>query len=143
MLKPYCRKVCYYETDQMGIVHHSNYARWFEEARLDFMEQVGLNYDKMEQGGIMIPVLSCRCTHKKPVRFPQEFTIVAELKSFNGLRFSVGYEIYIPEQRAPVAIGETEHCFANDKMQPTRIQKKYPELYHRMQALLVNEKTEK
>ena len=44
----YQRKVQYYETDQMGIVHHSNYIRWFEEARIDLMEQMGLGYEKME-----------------------------------------------------------------------------------------------
>lgn len=136
MLRPYSRKVCYYETDQMGIVHHSNYARWFEEARLDFMDQVGLNYHKMEEEGIIIPVLSCTCRHKKPVRFPQEFTIVAALKSFNGLRFSVEYKIFVAESKLPVALGETEHCFVNADLHPKRIDKKYPEVFKRMKGLL-------
>lgn len=43
--KPYQHKVQYYETDQMGIVHHSNYIRWFEEARTDYMEKMGMGYD--------------------------------------------------------------------------------------------------
>jgi len=138
LLKPYSRKVCYYETDQMGIVHHSNYARWFEEARLDYLEQAGINYHRMEQEGVIIPVLSCSCTHKKPVRFPQEFTVIAALEAFNGLRFRVTYKIYVAESKSPVAVGESEHCFVNSKMQPTRIQKKYPELYQRMKALLTS-----
>ena len=56
-LKPYCRKINYYETDQMQVVHHSNYARYLEEARLDLMEQAGLPYDRLEELGIIIPVL--------------------------------------------------------------------------------------
>ena len=52
-MKPYKHKVQYYETDQMGIVHHSNYIRWFEEARTDYMEQMGLGYDQMEEKGIL------------------------------------------------------------------------------------------
>lgn len=142
MPEPYKRKVCYYETDQMGIVHHSNYARWFEEARLDYLEQVGLDYHRMEQEGVASPVLACSCRHNKPVRFPQEFTIVATLKEFNGVRFRVGYVIYVPESKAPVAFGETEHCFVNAQMHPTRIQKKYPEIFKGMKELLPLEKVE-
>ena len=51
------RKANYYETDQMGIVHHSNYIRWFEEARLEMLRAMGLPYKKMEDNGILIPVL--------------------------------------------------------------------------------------
>ena len=54
--RAYSHKVQYYETDQMGIVHHSNYIRWFEEARTDLMEQMGLGYDEMEARGILSPV---------------------------------------------------------------------------------------
>ena len=53
----YEHRVSYYETDQMGIVHHSNYIRWFEDARVDFLEKVGFSYAKMEEIGIMIVVL--------------------------------------------------------------------------------------
>ena len=48
MIKPYQHLAKYYETDQMGIIHHSNYIRWFEEARIDYMNQIGLTYKKME-----------------------------------------------------------------------------------------------
>ena len=51
-------KVQYYETDQMGVVHHSNYIRWFEEARAEWMEAVGLPYAQLEAEGIASPVLS-------------------------------------------------------------------------------------
>ena len=52
--KAYQHKVQYYETDQMGIVHHSNYIRWFEEARTDYMERLGIGYEKMEEQGTVI-----------------------------------------------------------------------------------------
>ena len=57
-VKPYEHHVKYYETDQMRIVHHSNYIRWMEEARMDLMEQMGFGYDKMEELEIVSPVLS-------------------------------------------------------------------------------------
>ncbi len=59
-VKPYEHHVKYYETDQMRIVHHSNYIRWMEEARMDLMEQMGFGYDKMEELEIVSPVLSDR-----------------------------------------------------------------------------------
>ena len=56
-IQKYIHKVQYYETDQMRVVHHSNYIRWFEEARVDLMEQMGMGYDRMEELGIASPVL--------------------------------------------------------------------------------------
>ena len=56
----YDHKVQYYETDGMGIVHHSNYIRWFEEARVDLLEQLGFGYDRIEEAGYSGPVLEIR-----------------------------------------------------------------------------------
>ena len=56
-MKTYLRTVNYYETDKMGVVHHSNYIRYFEEARTYFMEQVGYPYERLEREGIMSPVI--------------------------------------------------------------------------------------
>ena len=53
----YEHKTQYYETDQMGIIHHSNYIRWFEEARVDFMDRCGFSYAQMEKDGLISPVL--------------------------------------------------------------------------------------
>ena len=68
-MKSYIHKVQYYETDKMGFVHHSNYIRWFEEARLDFMDKQGFSYKSFEDLGYISPVLSAECKYKKSVRF--------------------------------------------------------------------------
>ncbi|HBG13493.1 MAG TPA: acyl-CoA thioesterase, partial [Clostridium sp.] len=52
IIKPYSRKTHYYETDQMGIIHHANYIHWMEEARVDFMDQIGFSYDRAVSTGI-------------------------------------------------------------------------------------------
>ena len=54
-MNPYIHKVDFYETDQMGVVHHSNYIRWFETARIDALDQAGLTYAKMEEDGHYLP----------------------------------------------------------------------------------------
>ena len=59
-MKPYIHKVQYYETDKMGITHHSNYVRWMEEARIEFLDQIGWSYVRMEEEGIISPVLAVK-----------------------------------------------------------------------------------
>ncbi len=144
MLEPYRRKVHYYETDRMGIVHHSNYARWFEEARLHYMDQVGLSYSAIEQWGLLSPVLFCNATFKVALHFPEEFSVDVRLKDFSGVRFTVDYQIYLETdfQRTLAAFGETGHCFVDAAMQPIRLKTTYPELYQRMRALLPAEETQ-
>ena len=62
-LMPYEREVFYYETDKMGIVHHSNYVKWLEEARNNFMVQIGYPFDKVENENLMVPVLDVYCKY--------------------------------------------------------------------------------
>ena len=62
-IRPYEHHAKYYETDQMGIIHHSNYIKWMEEARMDLMEQIGLSYKEMEAMEIISPVLSVSCEY--------------------------------------------------------------------------------
>ena len=75
----YEHRVSYYETDQMGIVHHSNYIRWFEDARVDFLEKVGFSYAKMEEIGIMIVVLGASCDYKVSARFGDTITVIPQI----------------------------------------------------------------
>lgn len=128
-IKPYERGVHYYETDQMGIVHHSNYIRWFEEARCDFLEQIGLPYEKMEEAGILIPVLGVTCKYKSAIRYGDRVCISLKITYFNGVRFRVSYEIIGKEKGVVHAVGESEHGFVNRNMVPVRMKKEYPRIY--------------
>ena len=64
MVGEYLRKINYYETDKMGITHHSNYIRFMEEARIHFLDQIGCGYDKWEKSGIISPVIGIECEYK-------------------------------------------------------------------------------
>ena len=86
-------KVQYYETDQMGVVHHSNYIRWFEEARAEWMEAVGLPYAQLEAEGIASPVLSVACAYRRPVRYGEIARIRVRLTAYNGVKLSVAYRV--------------------------------------------------
>lgn len=85
-IKPYERMVYYYETDRMGIVHHSNYIRWFEEARLDWMKQIGWDYKTIEDDNIIIPVLSVSAEYKTMSRYGDNIVIYVKLAEYTGIR---------------------------------------------------------
>lgn len=88
-IKPLIIKARYYETDKMGIIHHSNYIRWFEEARVDALEQIGLSYDKLENIGIISPVLTVNCQYIHPVHFNDNVEIHLKFTNFTGVRLEV------------------------------------------------------
>ena len=73
--EPYLHKAQYYETDGMGIIHHSNYIRWFEEARVDFLAQIGMPFEQVEARGIVSPVIRVVCEYKTMARFGETVRI--------------------------------------------------------------------
>ena len=90
-MEKYLHKVNYYETDKMGITHHSNYIKWMEEARINFLEQVGFGYDKLEANGVFSPVLSVECDYKKSTTFGDAVEIEVTVEEYKGARFSICY----------------------------------------------------
>jgi len=136
MIQPYIRKPHYYETDQMGIIHHSNYIRWFEEARVDFMEKMGFGYERMEAEGIASPVLAVACDFKSMTRFGDTVSIQASLLTMTGVKMIVSYRVVDLETGDLRAVGETRHCFINTKGRPISLQKALPEVFVKFTALL-------
>ena len=128
-IKLYEHRVSYYETDQMGIVHHSNYIRWFEDARVDFLEKVGFSYKKMEDMGIMIIVLGASCEYKNPARFGDWIVVIPKITEFNGFKMTVSYRVVNKDDGSLLAVGETKHCFTDLSLKPVRTKKDYPEIY--------------
>lgn len=125
-MENYIHKVHYYETDKMGVVHHSNYVRWMEEARVYMMDKMGYSYMKLESIGIASPVLGYTCDIKHSTYFGDEIEIEAKVKEYNGVRLTIQYEMKVNEKI--VAMGETKHCFTNSKGIPIRLNKACLEL---------------
>lgn len=122
----YEHKVKYYETDKMGITHHSNYIRIMEEARIEWMNHIGWSYKKCEELGAISPVLSVNCKYKKTTTFDDVILVKVRLKSYNGLKLTVAYEM--TKDNEIVAICESEHCFLSTSGTPLMLKKSYPEL---------------
>jgi acyl-CoA thioester hydrolase len=134
-VKAYQHKAQYYETDQMGCVHHSNYIRWFEEARTDLLEQVGFSYGRMEELGILSPVLEVHAEYKSMVRYQEVVNITSKVTYFNGLKFTISYVIEDALTKEIKTIGESKHCFLNKDLKPIRLQKENKEVYDLFLAL--------
>lgn len=125
----YKRQINYYETDKMGIVHHSNYIRFMEEARTAWMESVGMPFWAMEEAGITIPVLGLNIDYKNHVTFGDTILISPYLKEFNGVRMTVGYNVTEEKTGKTVVEVETRHCFTGHNLRPVNLKKKAPEFY--------------
>lgn len=86
-------RVRYAETDQMGVVYHGNYAQYFEMGRVEWLRSKGLSYRKMEEMGIMLPVVSLQMDYKKPARYDDVLTVTTILKSQTSVKIEFDYEI--------------------------------------------------
>lgn len=87
-------KIRYAETDQMGIVHHSNYLLYMEQARIEWLEKKGVNYAKLEAQGIMLPVFNITIDYKRPLRFGEEVRVVVKRGDMHGVRIGFDYKLY-------------------------------------------------
>ncbi len=137
-MTPYTHKVQYYETDKMGITHHSNYIRWMEEARVDYMEKIGWSYDRMEKEGTISPVLSVACNYKESTTFPDEIQIKVTVKECGAVRMSLSYEMTKVENGHLVFQGTSEHCFLDVNGRPLNLKKSCPEFHQTLQELLAS-----
>ncbi len=130
---PYRRRVYYYETDNMGIVHHSNYIRWMEEARFDLVRKLGVGYAQMEERGIIMPVTFVTCQYLAPTHYDDWIRITPEITLFNGVRLNFRYEIFDETQDKLCCTGESGHCFLDEvKRIPVNLKKSDPAFYRRV-----------
>lgn len=130
------RKINYYETDKMGIVHHSNYIRYMEEARCAWLEYIGMPFSLLENNNVTIPVLGVSCSYKYHVTFEDTIIIKPFVKNYSGVRMTVGYEMIDKKTKKIVLIGETQHCFTDKELKPINLKKHNPDFSIKFQNLL-------
>lgn len=135
-LKTYRRKVHYYETDQMAIVHHSNYIRWFEEARIDFLSQIGLSMSEIEKENVQIPVLSVTSNYKTMTRFEDEIFVGLKIEKYNGIKLCISYEIKDANTFEVRNTGSSEHCFLDENGKVISLKKLHPRMHEILEAYI-------
>lgn len=117
----------YYETDQMGVIHHSNYIRWLESARIWWMRQMGIDYGGMEKNGIVSPVTAVSCRYKSMVHFDDTVLITIKIEKYSGVRLCLSYCVTDKESGELRLTGSSEHCFVDRSGRLVSLKKVYPD----------------
>lgn len=134
--EPYQHRVAYYETDKMGVAHHSNYVRWMEEARIDMLDKAGMPYDVMESKGVISPVVSVSCKYKYPSYFNDIIEITTKMLKYTGVRFVIEYEMKNVRTGKLACTGQSEHCFTDNNGRPILISDAYPDISEILKSIV-------
>ncbi|NLL04580.1 MAG: acyl-CoA thioesterase [Clostridiaceae bacterium] len=122
--------VRYAETDQMGIVHHSNYPVWYEVARTDFIKGIGMPYSEIEKKGYMLPLLELKSCYKATAKYEDELLITTKIKHMSFTRITFYYEIFKKPQKVLINCGETMHVWTDKTLKPLNMKKCAPDIYN-------------
>ena len=133
----YSHRVQYYETDMMGVVHHANYIHWMEEARIEWMDQLGFPYAVMEEKGIVSPVKAVSCEYKAPCTFGDTVSVAISVESFNGVVMTIRYVM----RKGPdeiVCEARSEHVFLTRDGRFVRLKREMPEFCEAIESFMNN-----
>ncbi len=134
-MKPYTHRVQYYETDAMGVVHHANYIHWMEEARIDFMDQLGFPYAEMEARGVCSPVRAIACEYRQSSAFGDEIAVTPAVEAFNGVVLTIGYTMR-NRRGEIVCTARSEHVFLTREGRFVRLKRDMPDFCAAIEAEL-------
>jgi len=136
-LHPYLHKVQFYETDGMSIVHHGNYILWMEEARTDFMDQIGWSYHKAVDAGIDFAVTDVSCKYRSMTRFGETVAIHMAVESLSPAKMQLSYKMISVDTGELRAEGTSGHFFYDRKKnKPVALKRVLPEVYELFTRLL-------
>ncbi len=126
----------YAETDQMGFVHHSVYAIWYEQARTELLNQAGIPYDEIEQAGVISPLVELKCQYKRPAHYNQEVTIYTKIVKVTPAKCVLQYELY-DKTETLLNVGETTLAWLDAKTGSlVSLKKALPEVYEKMLSMV-------
>ena len=136
-LHPYLHKVQFYETDGMSIVHHGNHILWMEEARSDFLDQLGWGYEKAVEAGIDFGVYSVSCAYKSMTRYGETVAITVKVNKLQLTKLELGYRMVDLITGQLRAEGTSVHFFYDRaKDRPVSLKKALPEVYTLLEAFV-------
>ena len=125
-MNTYKHEVKYYECDRMGVTHHSNYIRFMEEARVDWLDQLGFGFEKIEAENVFSPVISVTCDYKRPTTFKDVIEIEVGISKMTEMKFDFTYTMRVDGK--VVCVGQSSHCFIENN-RPVALSKRLPEFY--------------
>jgi acyl-CoA thioester hydrolase len=110
----------------MGITHHSNYIRWMEEARADYLKSLGYGLRRLEADGITSPVVSVECRYKHTTTFDDEIKIEVAIEKYNSVKLELSYIMTELVTGTVVLTAKSAHCFIDEKGKPIIVKRLFP-----------------
>lgn len=109
----YKRRVTFYETDGMQVVHHANYLRFMEEARVEYFRAGGLELNDLMEEGIVFPIVEVSVKYRKPARYDDVLVVKAYLRRLDRARFDFDYEIINEKTGDLLITGHTVNTYTD------------------------------
>jgi acyl-CoA thioester hydrolase, YbgC/YbaW family len=128
-------KVRYVETDQMGVVHHSNYYAWFEVGRGEFILQSGLSYSEIEKNDIMLPLVESNCKYIEGAKYEDIVVIQTWISEITPVKVIFNYAVVRSKDNKIIAKGSTTHAFVNKSFKIVNMKKKNLEIWNKLLRL--------
>ncbi|MCC8097860.1 MAG: acyl-CoA thioesterase [Eubacterium sp.] len=119
----------------MGVVHHANYIKYFEEGRVHFLDETGLSYKQLEEMGIIMPVLSVEASYKTSADFEDVLEVKTRLTKTSAAKAFFAYEIINKKTGQTVCTGSSAHGILNREFKPMNLKREFPEIYKRLSDL--------
>lgn len=136
-------RVRYAETDQAGVVYHSNYLIWFEVGRVELCRAYGFNYRDMEQtADAFLPVTECRVKYRQPARYDDELRVRTRVLDLRSRAVSFAYEVLRAADGTLLAEGETHHIVMNRQGRARAFPPEFAAKMQQPPALATNAQTE-
>lgn len=127
-------RVIYADTDAMGIIYHTNYIKWFEVGRNEFLRELGYPYSRLESEGIWLPVVGVTCEYKSPGKYDDVLLIRTWIKDLGAATVVIAYEIFRKSTEELLVFGTTKHGITSPALKPIRLSKANPALHERLKA---------
>ena len=122
----------YYETDQMGVIHHANYVKWMEDARHNYLKVLGINLADLNKKNIHMAVLSQNVKYCKAIKFDEKIEVSCSCNKLSSAKMSFYYEFYNVDKGYLCATGNTDHCLVDNKLNPLVLKKECPKEYNEL-----------
>jgi acyl-CoA thioester hydrolase len=119
-------RVRFVETDLMGVVHHSNYLRWFEMARVEYLRRANVLLPDLIAAGVLFPITDVQCKYRQSAHFDEMIRIEATLADFSRAKLCFSYRVLRDEENILLAEGSTQNVFTDEKGRMIRL----PQIYY-------------
>lgn len=113
----------------MGIIHHSNYAIWFEAGRTDFLKNLDISNSSIEERGVILPLYEMNCKFKSPAKYEENIMVVTDLVSMTRVRIIFSYQVLDADNGELLATGETKHAWTDKTLKPVNAERMIPDIY--------------